>query len=446
MKAPRGARLALLATTSLFLSLIHTPILLSASAVGVSIGSAPCTSTVTTATGTDSAFANGYCYIAFTSGTNSWTPPAGINSADILVVAGGGAGGAGAWGGGGGAGGVVYWAGFVVNSSTAYATSVGAGGTSGSNSITDFSGNRSNNGSNSWFNSNSTDVAIGGGAGSSYGWGSGSQSYATGSNGGSGGGASEYNSGGLGGVAGSAIQTLPTGATLSYGNNGGSTPAANDASGAGGGGAGGVGANVTSVSVGGKGGDGINSFASWLNAFSTPYGVSGYIAGGGGGGTGGTAGAGGAGGGGAGVVAPTINGVAGTPNTGSGGGGASYNGTGGSGGMGGSGLIIIRFQPILNSTVAIALQSGLSTATYRTLSPITVTVTGTNGKIKLTEDGKVIMGCKALATTGLSATCNWKPDLHRRVKIVATFTPASGYTGSTSTPIYIQVNSRSNTR
>ena len=59
-----------------------------------------CVATVNNISGVD-VFENGlYCYVAFKGAgtTYSWTPPNGVNSIDLLVVAGGGGGGTGSRG------------------------------------------------------------------------------------------------------------------------------------------------------------------------------------------------------------------------------------------------------------------------------------------------------------------------------------------------------------
>jgi len=341
----------------------------------VNVGSGSCQVSVTSNSSVTSVLSGGYCYVAFAAtSSNTFRPVSAITSADFLIIAGGGAGGAGAWGGGGGAGGVVYYPGYTVSNSSDLALSVGSGGTVGAANL-DPALNRSNNGGDSWINSSSTIAAKGGGAGSSYGWNSGSQSNASGSNGGSGGGASEYNSGGNGGNAGTVSRLTISGATQ-YGNNGGSTPAQNYASGAGGGGAGAVGTSVTALGAGANGGAGINTFATWVNAFPTPFGVSGFIAGGGGGASGGaTIGSGGSGGGGRGGYNGGYSGVDGTANTGGGGGGASYNGSSQPAGAGGSGLIIVRF--IANQSPVITSNGGGATTSISVAENTTAVTTAT---------------------------------------------------------------------
>lgn len=362
-----------LALFSILFSTLSVP-----NASAISAGS--CNVTVSSATGVVLVNNGGYCYLAFSNtGANSFTVPTGINSTAVLVVAGGGGGGGGAWGGGGGAGGVVYGANYPLTPGTTMNLSVGAGGAGGVANL-DPSLNRGVSGTNSWINTSSTFVAIGGGAGAGYAYGSSPASLANGTAGGSGGGGTEHGSGGTGG---SSTQTLPTDATVKYGFAGGNSAAGSGyVAGAGGGGAGGAGGAMTTSNIGGAGGAGINVYSAWFTALGQ-FGVSGYIAGGGGGGSSTTAGNGGSGGGGAGGGSSTRAGTAGTANTGGGGGGGSYDGNRYAGGNGGSGLIIFRFTAdgpatintsanisIYETTTAITTLTANETVTWTLLSGV----------------------------------------------------------------------------
>ena len=350
MNLPNSKVLRLLSTLIL-ISLFLIP---QTSARAASIGSSTCTTDVQNAATASMTSSGGFCYLVFKSGTNTWTVPSGVTSSSIILIAGGGAGGSGAFTGGGGAGGVVYDASYTLTPGNTYSLSIGAGGTGGAATLSK-STNISSSGSDSWFFSNSSLVAKGGGAGASYSWGQSAGALCSGRNGGSGGGSAECNDGPTN-TGGSSTQTLPAGADSSYGFAGGSTPSANHYSGGGGGGAGQVGAAVTAAGSPGKGGNGTNAFASWLTIINSSMAdlagwstatASGFIAGGGGGASQATPGAGGFGGGGAGgtnASNATLNGTSGTPGTGSGGGGGTYNGNSGIGGAGGSGLLIIRYQ------------------------------------------------------------------------------------------------------
>jgi hypothetical protein len=254
--------------------------------------------------------------VAFSStGTTSWTAPAGVTSVEYLVVAGGGSGGfgySGAPGGGGGAGGVRSGT-LAVTPGASYTVTVGAGGAApGSN------GSAGNDGGNSVF---ATITSTGGGGGATQGNYSASAGRSGGSGGGGYGGTSGTGSGGAG--------------TAGQGNNGG-----NSASGAGGGVGGGGGGGAGAVGTSGSGTTGGNGGAgSAITIGGSTY----SFGGGGGGGSNATAGTGGTGGGGNGGGGA---GSAGDEYTGGGGGGGS-----GGGGAGGSGLVLISYAGAGTATV-----------------------------------------------------------------------------------------------
>jgi len=255
---------------------------------------------------------SGYRIHTFTS-SSSLVVPSGMTLSDVeyLVVAGGGGGGAHSGGGAGGyrcsvvgetSGGSSSAEGRLSLSAGSYTVTVGAGGSVGDPGVT---------GSNSVFNSITSN---GGGYGHRYGGGSGGS-------GGGGGGAGSNHSGGSG--------------TTGQGYSGGVGRVAPSVDGGGGGGgAGAAGASATisgNYAYGGNGGSGITSSITG----------SAVTRAGGGGGYGEDPGSGGAGGGGRGKEQnPPVNGTAGAANTGSGGGG----GGGGSPGNGGSGIVIVRYQ------------------------------------------------------------------------------------------------------
>jgi len=268
-------------------------------------------------------------FYSFTStGSATWTCPAGITSIEVLTVAGGGGGGGSVGvdnqdGGGGSGGGVVHHSTYTVVPAVVYDLTVGAGGAAGSGTADGSVG------SNSVFNVNAegsgaTMTALGGG----YGGGGISENVGRdGGDGGSGGGGGPNSSGGTGNQAGS-------GGGTGYGNDGGDGDTSTSGGGGGAAAAGATGVNPT----GGAGG------AGRLFSTFTSYGANtGYFAGGGGGGQ---AGAGGIGGGGAGGY--NTPGGAGTANTGGGGGGGEEA----PGGAGGSGVVLIYISAgALNMTL-----------------------------------------------------------------------------------------------
>jgi hypothetical protein len=260
----------------------------------------------------------------------------GLNSVEVLVVAGGGAGGSGNGlgyeSGGGGAGGLIYNAAYPISSGT-YTVTVGAGGTSvAAGGIPTI--NLCTNGENSIFGPL---IAIGGGAGGSGGF--------NGNQGGSGGGAA---------YSGVTSRLLGGGNVPSQGNNGGAHQATSlgDVTNRGGGG-GGAAQSGLAAAAGGAGGAGLSYNISGTSTF--------YAGGGGGNGSS----AGGLGGGGAGAAVAT----SGTPNTGGGGGAGSWDGASaapiGKGGAGGSGIVIVRYlEPQRASGGTITIANGYVTHTF----------------------------------------------------------------------------------
>jgi hypothetical protein len=104
----------------------------------------------------------------------SWTAPAGVNTVEVLVVAGGGSGGnaianSGTPGGGGGAGGVVHNANYSVTPGQTYAIAVGAGGAAVANMGASPVGGKGRQGSNSLFGVG-TNLVTNGDFSSATGW------------------------------------------------------------------------------------------------------------------------------------------------------------------------------------------------------------------------------------------------------------------------------------
>ena len=289
------------------------------------------------------------------SGSGTFTVPAGINSAEILIV-GGGASGSRSQnvpGGGGGAGGIVHRASYTftaTDKSSGIAYSVGSGGT-GVGLAADneqYNGGYNNGGDTTFAISGGTITAKGGGGGAGYGGSSshkpgfGASYYAASQGGSGGGGAWEQ------GTGATSNQGTFSGWT-SYGNSGGNRYAVGEtyATG-GGGGAGGAGASAASPgTIAGNGGVG-QLFSSF-----TAYGESGYFGGGGGGGgthassfaSGGNGGGGDGGFNSSGTNAQKTGGNA-IDGTGGGGGGASTAGSNNfnvKSGDGGNGTILLKY-------------------------------------------------------------------------------------------------------
>ena len=359
MSLPMPMRLRLthfIKATVVFALVISSLTIISApTANAATAGTGNCATTVDSVTGVNVVENGNFCYLVFWgSNAHTFTAPTGVTSADLLIIAGGGAGGAAAWGGGGGAGELVLYTGYGVSSGSATPVSVGPGGTSGTNSITNFTANRSTNGTNSWVGSSSGVVALPGGAGASYAWeADATKGGGTTYNGGSGGGATEYPSLLSGGTS----TATSSGSRTGYGNNGGANYGVSSQTGGGGGGSGAAGvAGGPAVTGSGAGGSGTTAASAWITAISSGMAAAwqsatsgGKIAGGGGGGAT-NRGAGGAGGGGAGGNSSSLTGDSGVANTGSGGGGASYNGGGGYGGAGANGLVVVKYRFMVTAT------------------------------------------------------------------------------------------------
>jgi len=249
--------------------------------------------------------------------SSTWSTPAGVTEAEVMVVAGGGSAGTGVCPGGGGAGGLVYHPAYPTSGNITL--TVGSGGPAAGPGHAP-----GNDGSNSVFG-NITANAGGGSGGGHY------HGGRAGRPGGSGGGGQGCSGGGPG--SGNQPGTPVSGAT-GYGNNGGS--GAGQGGAGGGGGAGGAGQAPGSSGPGGQGGPGYaisitgspvayagGGGACGYSPHFTPGGVPGGP--GGGGPSGGT-------------------GSAGTHGKGGGAGGSNGHGPGG---VGGNGAVIIKYTPLV---------------------------------------------------------------------------------------------------
>jgi hypothetical protein len=330
-----------------------------------------------------------YCLIRFNA-SGTWTVPAGVTVADMLVVGGGGAGGSGSGtqtsGGGGGGGEVIESLAKVVVPGTRFTISVGAGGLGGAGTVS-ASATASTDGSPSSISASgfTTITAKGGGRGGSWRLDGTNANIGTSLPASS---AATAGSTGIAGGGGGSAQTASRANAAGNGdvsNGGGARSNDTDAtlqSGGGGGGAGGNGTSGT-ASVGGAGGVGKNSVI--LNAL---------LGGGGGGGkrfTPGTAGTASAGGGAGGV---STAGTAGTANTGGGGGGSAGSTDGANGG---SGVVVIRVA-LQSQTVAFTstAPTGLTFGTTTTYSP-TVSGTASEASPTITVDASSSSVCSIAA-------------------------------------------------
>lgn len=291
------------------------------------------------------------------SGSGTWSVPSGVDSAEVLIVAGGASGGRSpnVSTGGGGAGGIVHTSSYTFTStdkSSGIAYSVGAGGDGIGISPYAYDGGYNNGEDSTFAISGGTITAKGGGGAGGYGGNSPfytgfSQAYYPSSSGGSGGGGS-WNQ-----MSGGASNQGSFSGWTSYGNAGGAHVNGSGGGpyyGGGGGGAGGAGQIGYTNTPGQTDGGGAGGAGQLFSNF-TSYGESGYFGGGGGGGqNGGTRPAGGIGGGGAGGNGQSglyfYDGEDATDGTGGGGGGTTNKGYATytyKAGDGGDGTILIRY-------------------------------------------------------------------------------------------------------
>jgi hypothetical protein len=102
-----------------------------------------------------------------------------------------------------------------------------------------------------------------------------------------------------------------------------------------------------------------------------------------------------------------------------------------------------------NTTASIALNPASTTAVYRAATSVKVT-TNTEGKVTFLHNGKIVAGCRNLATTSSSpfyATCSWKPSVQHFVTLKAQFVPSgAGFTNSSSENLSIYVTRRTGLR
>jgi hypothetical protein len=95
---------------------------------------------------------------------------------------------------------------------------------------------------------------------------------------------------------------------------------------------------------------------------------------------------------------------------------------------------------------SLATQSGSSTTSFRTVTPLRVSV-DTASKVTYYANGKVIAGCRNVLSSAGVATCNWKPSVHGSYRVYATVNPVSNsFIASTTSVISIGVAARTNNR
>jgi len=119
-----------------------------------------------------------------------------------------------------------------------------------------------------------------------------------------------------------------------------------------------------------------------------------------------------------------------------------------------SGLVpsAFKFQVFIGTVAPSASTlsiSAPSTSIYRNSSTITATlgVAGSDGKVTFYQNGKRIPGCINVQSSGLVATCNWKPTNKGSTKLTAVLAPtSSGYLSSNAPSIQSLVTARTTRR
>jgi hypothetical protein len=102
-----------------------------------------------------------------------------------------------------------------------------------------------------------------------------------------------------------------------------------------------------------------------------------------------------------------------------------------------------------NTTITLRVSPDTTTAIYRLNNSIIATVSAA-GKVDFKLQGKILPGCRNVATTGsgpITATCTWKPSIHNSVTVTATLKPSGvGFMNSNASPLSVFVLKRTNTR
>ena len=115
-------------------------------------------------------------------------------------------------------------------------------------------------------------------------------------------------------------------------------------------------------------------------------------------------------------------------------------GTDAPGGSGGSGIIILRYATPLFTTF-----TGVTTATYRQASSISVTTT-VPAKVTFLANGKRIAGCISILTNNLVATCSWRPSVRGSVTVTAVTVPTNSALSQTTDRAVTFIGKRTGTR
>jgi hypothetical protein len=99
-----------------------------------------------------------------------------------------------------------------------------------------------------------------------------------------------------------------------------------------------------------------------------------------------------------------------------------------------------------NTFATIALNPVSTTAVFRASTSIRVS-TNTAGRVDFYMAGKIIPGCRNIATSSNIATCSWKPAVHAFVSLTARFKPTgAGFVNTSTESLRIYVTKRSGFR
>ena len=113
---------------------------------------------------------------------------------------------------------------------------------------------------------------------------------------------------------------------------------------------------------------------------------------------------------------------------------------------------VFKFQVFIGTTAPSASSLSISaspTNTFRALTTLTANlgVAGSDGRVTFYQNGKKISGCTKILSSGLVATCNWRPTSRGTVRIYAQLAPTSAsFLSSTSASVQANVIPRSGKR
>lgn len=111
-----------------------------------------------------------------------------------------------------------------------------------------------------------------------------------------------------------------------------------------------------------------------------------------------------------------------------------------------------KFQVFIGTSAPTASSVSVTAPTTSSIrSSVTLTATlgvaGSNGKVTFYQNGKRIPGCVSIMSSGLAATCNWRPSTRGSMRIHAQLVPSStSFLSSTSATVQANVITRTGRR